>query len=376
MKQIKEAHKRVGLNELLGNPDADIRVQYMRNHAKAMAEVVGSNPIPAANLFELEDIVLIPRVVTKIAHRAEVNTSMRFNGQIMKLPLISAPMPDVTGWKMAAELARLGGMGFIHRFQSIEDQCREWKMASFKAIETDGEFHEIGAAVGATGDYFERFIALYITGCKVFCVDTANGANEQTFKAIAALREYDSTIFVLSGNVGSPEAFSALEDAGADAIRVGIGTGRNCETYTETGIYSPLGSLLLAINNVRRRSLIVADGGIRKPAHFVKALALGSDAIMAGGIFAGCEESPGEVIVNDGQKYKIYRGAASYGVQAQAGKKPIYNEGRESLTPYTGEVEKIYRRYENGLRSAMSYFDARTLREFRENVTWGYLPHE
>jgi IMP dehydrogenase len=118
-----------------------------------------------------------------------------------------------------------------------------------------------------------------------------------------------------------------------------------------------------------RKALLIADGGIRTPADMCKALALGADAVMMGGALAGTRESPGEVIVVDGKKYKILRGAASFGVQKENGNDEVeYNEGSEVLVEYKGSVEKVISRFAAGLRSSMSYHNARTLEEFRRNV--------
>ncbi len=173
----------------------------------------------------------------------------------------------------------------------------------------------------------------------------------------------------MAGNVASAEAFSWLEEQGADAIRVGIAGGSVCETRTETGVYVPTPYSVAEIAAVRKRALIIGDGGVRTPADFCKLLALGADAVMVGSALAGTKEAPGNVILMDGKKYKIMRGAASFSVQQQSGNEsPGYVEGTETLVAYRETATKVLHRYLAGLQSSMSYMDARTLSEYRHNV--------
>jgi IMP dehydrogenase len=167
----------------------------------------------------------------------------------------------------------------------------------------------------------------------------------------------------------SAEAFTWLEDRGADAIRVGIAGGAVCETRTETGVFVPTPYTVAEVAQVRRRALIVGDSGVRSPADLCKLLALGADLVMVGSALAGTGEAPGRVIMLDGSKYKIMRGAASFSVQQQAGRDdPEYVEGAETMVPYKGHVSGVISRYLAGLRSSMSYMNARTLAEYRANV--------
>lgn len=148
-----------------------------------------------------------------------------------------------------------------------------------------------------------------------------------------------------------------------------------CSTKTETGILTPMWSMLEEIREYKDRSttkcLIIADGSIKEPSHFDKAMAL-ADIAMAGGIFAGTNESPGNVIkMSHGEKVKLFRGAASFSTQKyEAGKEPKYVEGVETFVPYTGSLKKIVERYTGGLKSAMSYMNATNLYEYRHNYDY------
>jgi IMP dehydrogenase len=182
-------------------------------------------------------------------------------------------------------------------------------------------------------------------------------------------RSYGKYLYLVAGNVGSSETFKWLEEQGVDAIRVGIAGGNVCETRSETGVFAPAISAIFDAAKVRKSAKIIADGGIRTPSDFCKALASGADLVMAGSIFAGTDESPGKVILVDGKKFKILRGSASYSTQESVGKEPIYVEGDETLVPYRGSVKKVIDRFKNGLLSSMSYCNARTLEEYRANTT-------
>jgi len=176
---------------------------------------------------------------------------------------------------------------------------------------------------------------------------------------------------VIAGNVASAEGFRWLEEQGADAVRVGIAGGSVCETRTETGVYVPTLYAVAEAVQVRSRALIIGDSGVRTPSDMCKLLAVGADLVMVGSALAGTRESPGQVIVVDGKKYKIMRGAASFSVQQQArGEDPAYVEGAETMVPYKGSVRDVIHRYLAGLRSSMSYMNARTLSEYRANASF------
>ena len=332
----------------------------MRN---VVSGVPVSGRVGAVTALDYDDVTLVPRVPSTLAHRADAQPGLEFGSVQLQAPLLGSPMPDVCGVDMCRALAEQGALGFLHRFQSIEAQEQDLGAV----LHAGGA---VGAAIAATGDYRERFERLVGGGCRVICIDTANGAHAQVADAIAWIRTRDAGVFVVAGNVASAEAFSYLEDAGADAIRVGIAGGSVCETRNETGVFAPTPYAVAEAASVRRHALIVGDSGIRHPADMCKLLALGADCVMVGSALAGTREAPGRVIVIDGKKYKIMRGAASFSVQQEyAGDDPEYIEGSETMVPYKGGVTEVMRRYLAGLRSSMSYMDARTLDEYRRNVS-------
>ena len=321
----------------------------------------------AVPAIDFSNLSLVPRHVSAIGHRADVRCDVRLGEVALEIPIVASPMPDVCGPEMCAALAELGGLGILHRFQPVAAQVEQFTRAA--AAAPPGR--AVGAAVGITGDFQERFTALCLAGCRVVCLDTANGAHTKVASAIAWVRRATPDPFVIAGNVGSAETFRWLEDQGADAIRVGIGGGALCETRNETGIYAPTPQAVLDAASVRRRALIIGDGGVRSPGDLCKLLALGADAVMLGSALAGTREAAGRELVMRGRRYKVARGAASLSVQLDMGRPdPEHVEGAETMVPYRGEAAAVVRRYVAGLRSSMAYMDARDLDQYRRNATF------
>jgi len=322
---------------------------------------------PMERWLTYDQISLIPTRVSTLEHRAEADTSVQFGPVKLKVPIIAAPMPDVCGDAMTRRLRELGSLGIMHRFQGIEDRIHTSEWGSAQAIAVSLKDYEVD--VKAVRDHEMH---------SIICLDTANGASEMVHRALGTLKDKYPDIFIVTGNVASRETFQKLEDWGADAIRVGIAGGSVCETRTETGVYSPMATVVYQCAHIPqdietwkpRKALLIADGGIKDPAHLCKALALGADVVMMGGALAGTDESPGPIIrTEDGKLKKRLAGAASYITQKEStGKKPTYVEGAETLVEYRGPVADVIDRFAAGLRSSMSYMNARTLTEYKRNV--------
>jgi len=325
---------------------------------------------------------LVPKHCSSLMHRAEADTSINAFGAFFDIPLLASPMPDVCDGNMINKMLNFSGglktSGMIHRFQSIKTQVEQFKIAKFGDINPNN----IICAIGITGDYLERTEALFEAGCRVFCMDTSNGFSIREHDAIRAFDiKVGDDAYLIAGNVADEVGYEYLAELNVDAVRVGVAGGSVCNTKQESGVYFPMASAIsncyskkLELQSANKNApLIIADGGVKTPGDFSVAIALGADFVLAGGVFSGTAETPGNIIKREetGELFKTYRGAASYGVQKDHnGDKPEYNEGAEILVTYKGSVEDVLRRFRNGLRSGMSYMDARTLSEFRQNSSF------
>lgn len=243
---------------------------------------------------------------------------------------------------------------------------------------------QVGAAVGAVGDYVERAQALWAAGADVIVIDIAHGHSELVMRALQTLKAQRPDGDVIAGNVATAEGARDLIAAGADAVKVGVGPGTICTTRLVTGFGMPQLSAVLecAAEGARAGIPIIADGGIKTSGDITKALAAGASTVMLGNLLAGTRESPGYTVVRNGQRYKISRGMASLSATvgrrereqpeavAEEGFNEVVPEGVEAVVPYRGEVAEIIYQLVGGVRSGMSYGGARTLAELQERATF------
>ena len=307
------------------------------------------------------DVLLVPKY-SEILSRKEINLSVSLGNDLPDLscPFVSSPMDTVTEHEMAISMFKQGGVGIVHRYNSIEEQAEICRKVSDEA-------GFAAAAIGVSGDYVERAAALYNMGVRILCVDVAHGHHVLMKKALSELRSiFGSTVHIMAGNVATLQGFNDLADWGADSIRVGIGGGSICSTRIQTGHGVPTLQSVIDCAKTDRSALIIADGGMRSTGDIAKAIAAGADLVMCGSLFAGTDESPGEVFsASDNKKYKVYRGMAS--VEAQRDWKGSHNsvEGISTTIPYKGSIVDIVQLMKKQLSSACSYSGAITLREFR-----------
>ena len=227
----------------------------------------------------------------------------------------------------------------------------------------------VGAAVGVAGDTDDRVKALVEAGVDVICVDTAHGHSKNVIERVKWVKANYPNVQVIGGNIATAEAALALEAAGADAVKVGIGPGSICTTRIVTGVGVPQ---ITAISQVAKaldgRIPLIADGGIRFSGDIAKAIVAGADSVMVGSLLAGTEEAPGEVELYQGRTYKAYRGMGSMGAMSQqhsssdryfqdasSGTEKLVPEGIEGRVPYKGPVNRIIAQLVGGLRSSMGY---------------------
>lgn len=449
-----------------------------------------------------EDVLLVPRY-SDIRSRRDVDTSSPLTRRLrLNVPIVSANMDTVTESDMAIAMARHGGIGIIHRFNTIDQQVQQVRgvkrsesfvienpytiepnqtvgharrcledhhISALPVIGRDGKLaglvsnrdilfvHDdsrlvsevmtdrsrlvtapmgttiteaeeilqehkveklplvddgdrlaglitlrdilqralypqsskdskgrllVGAAVGVVGDYLDRAIELVNAGCDVLVLDIAHGHSENAIRAMRELRSRIGDADLIAGNVATAEGTRDLIEAGADAVKVGVGPGSICITRVVTGVGVPqLTAVMDSVCEADRYGVpVIADGGIRQAGDVSKALAAGASTVMIGNLFAGTRESPGVVIVRNGRRYKASRGMASAeatlerrrrekpGWEGETDLSDVVPEGVEGMVPFKGDVADVVVQLVGGLRSGMSYLGARTLEEMRERA--------
>jgi IMP dehydrogenase len=445
-----------------------------------------------------DDVLLLPRYSDFIPSEASTQTQLTKNISI-KIPLISAAMDTVTESRMAIALAEAGGIGIIHKNNSIEEQAAQVKAVKkhesgvvrdpttirstksiaelkqltdelnisgmpvvdngvLKGIVTSRDFRyaddmagpvssimtpleklitvpegtsqeevkklmyenriekilvldeskslsglvtmkdieksaehpnatkdssgrlRVGAALGTGSDTLERAKALEEVGVDLFAIDSAHGHSKNVIDVIKLVKKEFPNIDVIGGNIATPEGAIALAEAGADAVKVGMGPGSICTTRIIAGIGVPQITAILTIKEALKNYNIAisADGGIRFSGDISKALAAGADTVMLGGLFAGTEEAPGEVELYQGRSFKTYRGMGSIGsmterkdanryFQEDISSEKLVPEGIEGRVPYKGWVINVINQLAGGLRQSMGYIGCRTIGEMQKD---------
>jgi len=446
-----------------------------------------------------DDVLLLPRYTDFLPAEADLSTRISRN-ITLKIPLVSAAMDTVTEARMAIALAENGGIGIIHKNNSIEEQAQLVKavkkyesgvvrdpttIKSTKTIEElmqltnelsisgmpvvdDGELMgivtsrdfryadnpldpvssimtpkdklitviegtdqeevkklmynnriekilvidsigsltglvtmkdieksaehpfatkdlrgqlRVGAALGTGEDTLDRAKALSIAGVDLFVVDSAHGHSKNVVETIKLIKKEFKDIDVMGGNVATPEGAIALKDAGADAIKIGMGPGSICTTRIIAGMGVPQITAILSIKDKFKSNDIplIADGGIRFSGDVSKALAAGADAVMLGGIFAGTEEAPGEVELYQGRSFKTYRGMGSLGAMSERNdvnrysqdgveKEKMVPEGVEGRVPFKGWVISVIDQLTGGIKQSMGYVGCKTIPQMQTDT--------
>lgn len=442
-----------------------------------------------------DDVLLIPAKSNVLPHEVSLKTKLT-KKITLNVPILSAAMDTVTEGDLAIALARQGGIGFIHKNMSIEDQAsevdrvkrnesgmiknpvtltkestvrqaeeimRRYKISGLPIIEKDGtllgiitnrdlkyrkEMHQlvseimtrenivtgvegttleeakeillsnrieklpivdknnklkglitikdidnlveypnackdkqgrlmVGAAVGVGIDTLERVKALVNAGVDIITVDSAHGHSLGVIETVKNIRKIYPNLDIIGGNIVTSEAAIDLIDAGVDAVKVGIGPGSICTTRVIAGVGVPQ---LTAVNDVyevckNREIGIIADGGIKFSGEIVKALAAGADCVMLGGLFAGTSEAPGEEIIYEGRKYKVYVGMGSMVAMKRGSKDRYFQKDENKLVPegiegrvsYSGKLKDVVFQLCGGIRAGMGYCGTATVKELQEN---------
>ncbi len=236
------------------------------------------------------------------------------------------------------------------------------------------------AAATTVGDKgFQRSEALIEAGCDCIVIDTAHGHNVDVAKAVERVKTLSNSVQVIAGNVATADAAKALADAGADAIKVGIGPGSICTTRVIAGVGVPQLTAVMDAARAANGVPVIADGGIRTSGDIAKALAAGASTVMVGSLLAGTEEAPGEIFLYQGRSYKSYRGMGSVGAMARGSADRYFQqdiedhlklvpEGIEGQVPYKGPVREIIHQLVGGVKAAMGYTGSRTIAELQKRA--------
>ncbi len=313
-----------------------------------------------------DDVLLVPGY-NGIRSRQNVSTQVASKNRVFDIPLISSNMDTITGSAMADAIAELGGMGIVHRFMTIEAN-----VALFKALKHPAK---TGISIGIGKDGLERAEALVAVGASILCVDVAHGHSKEVNRTVRTLRDlFSDSVLVIAGNVATYAGADYLAAAGADVIKVGIGSGSVCTTRIKTGFGVPQLAALQDCRKVDRQ--IIADGGIRYPSDVVKALAAGADFVMLGGMLAGTNETPGELIEKKtaaGKTFHVkrFRGMASREAQEDfMGNMSDWKtaEGVAIEVLARGPVKNVIQDVLGGIRSGLTYCGAATITDLQRKA--------
>ncbi len=308
---------------------------------------------PVAEVMTKENLITAP-----IGTDLEKARDILQQHKIEKLPVVD-------------ENGKLAGLITYKDLMKVEDYPNSCKDKFGRLV--------VGAAVGVTYDMMDRVDALVKVHVDAICIDTAHGHSQGVLDAVAAVRRKYPELQIVGGNIATAEAALALVKAGVNGVKVGVGPGSICTTRVVAGVGVPqLTAIYNAWSAIKDSGVpIIGDGGIRYSGDIVKALAAGASTIMAGGLFAGVEEAPGETILYEGRKFKVYRGMGSLGAMGAGSKdryfqdveddiKKLVPEGIEGRVPYKGTVEEVMTQYLGGLRAGMGYCGAHNLDELKK----------
>jgi GMP reductase len=300
-------------------------------------------------VFDYEDIQFVPNKCI-ISSRSEADTSVQLGNYTFKLPVVPANMQTIMDEDIAEQLASSGYFYIMHRFDEAS------RKPFIKRMHQKGLIASI--SVGVKGYEYDFVSDLKDDAPEFITIDIAHGHSDSVIKMIKHIKAELPETFVIAGNVGTPEAVRELENAGADATKVGIGPGKVCITKVKTG-FGTGGWQLAALRWCAKaaRKPIIADGGIRTHGDIAKSIRFGASMVMIGSLFAGHIESPGKLVEVDGQPFKEYFGSAS---EYQKGEHKNV-EGKKILLPAKGHLQDTLTEMEEDLQSSISYAGGRDL---------------
>jgi IMP dehydrogenase len=367
VRRVKRAENVMIMDPITIHPEATVA------EAKGLMNEYGIGGIPV-----VDDNKILKGIVTNRDLRFENDPAKKIK-EVMTTKLITTNhLTDLTS------AAKILQRHKIEKLPVVDDSGKLTGLITYKDItktkDRPGSCKDekgrlrVGAAVGIASDTLERVDALVSAGVDAIAIDTAHG---HSFNVVRILREVKKTcpnIDVIAGNIGTAEAAKMLAREGADAVKVGIGPGSICTTRIIAGVGIPQLSAIYDVAKALEGTGIpvIADGGVRYSGDIIKALAAGADSIMAGSLFAGVEESPGDTIIYNGRKFKAYRGMGSTEAMAQGSKdryfqdveddiRKLVPEGIEARVPFKGNLSEVIYQMKGGLRSGMGYLGAKNI---------------
>jgi IMP dehydrogenase len=373
VRKVKRSESGLILDPITLKPDATLgeALRIMRDNK------IGGIPI-------VDDNHKLIGILTNRDLRFDVNPKDKVSTMMTKENLITAP--DGTDLKKAEAIFRKNK---IEKLPVVNKSGKLTGLITFGDIlklkshpnavkDTFGRLL-VGAGVGITADAIQRVEALNQVGVDVICLDSAHGHTKGVIDTLKAIKKQYKHLTIIAGNVATGDGALALANAGADAIKVGIGPGSICTTRIVAGTGVPQISAVMNVANALKNKKvgIISDGGIRYTGDMVKALAAGATCVMMGNMFAGTEESPGETIIYEGRKFKQYRGMGSLGAMAQGSSdryfqdketdaKKFVPEGIEGRVAYKGHLREVVHQFTGGLKAGMGYCGAADIKALQK----------
>src|SRR3989344_519246 len=299
-----------------------------------MARIIGRG-------FSFDDVLIVPKY-NKVFSRKDVSLKTKVTrNHWIDIPLLATNMDTICESKMAIALGKLGGLGVIHRFLTIEEQSKEVKKVKIEKL-------LCAAAIGVK-DLEERSKALVEAGVDILVIDVAHGHSKRVGKALDYLKEKYPKVDIMVGNIATKDAAEYFLSKKADAVKVGIGPGSMCTTRLMTGAGIPQITAIMDVHEATQGKIpICADAGIRHPGDIVKAIGAGGNTVMSGWLFAGTDETPGEIILKNGKKYKKYYCMSSIeashkklSLDGKHHSEIISIEGEQTLVETKGPISEI-----------------------------------
>lgn len=339
-----------------------------------------------------DDVLIVPQYST-IESRDDVDISTKLGSIKIDIPIISAPMDSVTEHTLASEMIKAGAGAIIHRYNSIEDQTKEVietisstsnKQANYLIGITVGvkdiqnQVDRISGCLDQLTDILTTEQKLTSSDIKVLLenhfmitIDIAHGDHKKLYLVAEKIKKQFPKITLCAGNICTTSAALKYKELGIDIAKIGVGPGHVCSTRLVTGCGFPQLEAIMEISDTGIDIPIIADGGIKNSGDIVKALAAGASAVMIGSLFASCPESCAQQIQDEkGNKFKVYRGMASYSAKKDNQINDKYVEGESIIKRLSEPVKNILERLEAGIRSGFSYVGARNIEELQRKATF------